>query len=37
MVHDLAHEITGGRWLLTGGGGYDWCKSCRDRGLTCSP
>jgi len=23
MVHDLAHEITGGRWLLTGGGGYE--------------
>jgi len=22
MVHELAHEITGGRWLLTGGGGY---------------
>ena len=23
MVHDLAHEITGGKWLLTGGGGYE--------------
>ena len=23
MIHDLAHEITGGRWLLTGGGGYE--------------
>jgi acetoin utilization protein AcuC len=22
MVHDLAHEVCGGRWLLTGGGGY---------------
>ncbi len=22
MVHDLAHGITGGKWLLTGGGGY---------------
>jgi acetoin utilization protein AcuC len=22
MVHELAHEIAGGRWLLTGGGGY---------------
>ena len=21
MVHDLAHEVAGGRWLLTGGGG----------------
>jgi acetoin utilization protein AcuC len=23
MVHDLAHEMAGGRWLLTGGGGYE--------------
>ena len=23
MMHDLAHEITGGKWLLTGGGGYE--------------
>ena len=23
MVHDLAHETSGGRWLLTGGGGYE--------------
>ena len=23
MVHDLAHETAGGRWLLTGGGGYE--------------
>jgi acetoin utilization protein AcuC len=22
MVHELAHEIAGGRWLCTGGGGY---------------
>jgi acetoin utilization protein AcuC len=22
-IHRLAHEITGGRWLLTGGGGYE--------------
>jgi acetoin utilization protein AcuC len=22
MVHDLAHEVADGRWLLTGGGGY---------------
>jgi acetoin utilization protein AcuC len=22
MVHELAHEVCGGRWLLTGGGGY---------------
>ena len=23
IVHDLAHEHAGGRWLATGGGGYD--------------
>jgi acetoin utilization protein AcuC len=23
VVHDLAHEHAGGRWLATGGGGYD--------------
>jgi acetoin utilization protein AcuC len=23
MVHDLAHETAGGKWLLTGGGGYE--------------
>jgi acetoin utilization protein AcuC len=23
MVHDLAHEVAGGRWLFTGGGGYE--------------
>jgi acetoin utilization protein AcuC len=22
-IHRLAHEVTGGRWLLTGGGGYE--------------
>jgi len=22
-IHGLAHELTGGRWLLTGGGGYE--------------
>ncbi len=22
-LHRLAHEVTGGRWLVTGGGGYD--------------
>ena len=22
-IHVLAHEVAGGRWLLTGGGGYD--------------
>jgi acetoin utilization protein AcuC len=23
MLHDLAHEVAGGRWLFTGGGGYE--------------
>jgi acetoin utilization protein AcuC len=23
VLHDLAHEVAGGRWLLTGGGGYE--------------
>ena len=23
-LHELAHEVTGGRWLATGGGGYQW-------------
>ena len=22
-IHALAHQVAGGRWLLTGGGGYD--------------
>ena len=22
MLHDLAHEVADGKWLLTGGGGY---------------
>jgi len=22
MLHDLAHDVAGGKWLLTGGGGY---------------
>jgi acetoin utilization protein AcuC len=24
VLHDLAHRITGGRWLALGGGGYQW-------------
>jgi acetoin utilization protein AcuC len=24
MIHDLAHEHAGGRWLAVGSGGYDW-------------
>ncbi len=23
-LHALAHEVTGGRWIATGGGGYQW-------------
>jgi acetoin utilization protein AcuC len=23
VLHKLAHEVTGGRWLVTGGGGYE--------------
>jgi acetoin utilization protein AcuC len=23
MLHELAHEVAGGRWVLTGGGGYE--------------
>jgi acetoin utilization protein AcuC len=23
LMHELAHEVAGGRWLLTGGGGYE--------------
>ena len=22
-IHELAHQVAGGRWLLTGGGGYE--------------
>jgi acetoin utilization protein AcuC len=24
--HDLAHETAGGRWVATGGGGYQWAR-----------
>jgi acetoin utilization protein AcuC len=26
VLHDLAHRVTGGRWLATGGGGYQWAR-----------
>ncbi|MCA1727673.1 MAG: acetoin utilization protein AcuC [Actinobacteria bacterium] len=26
ILHDLAHEVAGGRWLGTGGGGYQWAR-----------
>ena len=25
-LHALAHEVAGGRWLATGGGGYQWAR-----------
>jgi len=24
VLHDLAHRVAGGRWIATGGGGYQW-------------
>jgi acetoin utilization protein AcuC len=26
VLHDLAHRACGGRWLATGGGGYQWAR-----------
>ncbi|HUR49381.1 MAG TPA: acetoin utilization protein AcuC [Acidimicrobiales bacterium] len=26
VMHDLAHRVTGGRWIATGGGGYQWAS-----------
>ena len=26
MVHELVHETSGGRWVATGGGGYQWAR-----------
>jgi acetoin utilization protein AcuC len=26
MLHGLAHEAAGGRWVATGGGGYQWAR-----------
>jgi len=26
MIHELAHSTAGGRWLATGGGGYQWAS-----------
>lgn len=25
-VHELAHKLCGGKWVATGGGGYDWWR-----------
>jgi acetoin utilization protein AcuC len=26
ILHELAHEVAGGRWVATGGGGYQWAR-----------
>jgi len=26
VLHELAHEAAGGRWIATGGGGYQWAR-----------
>jgi acetoin utilization protein AcuC len=26
VLHELAHEVAGGRWVATGGGGYQWMR-----------
>jgi acetoin utilization protein AcuC len=26
VLHDLAHQAAGGRWVATGGGGYQWAR-----------
>ena len=26
LLHDLAHRAAGGRWVATGGGGYQWAR-----------
>src|SRR5207302_1131255 len=26
LLHELAHQAAGGRWLATGGGGYQWAR-----------
>ncbi|HEY6567894.1 MAG TPA: acetoin utilization protein AcuC [Actinomycetota bacterium] len=26
ILHGLAHEVAGGRWVATGGGGYQWAR-----------
>jgi acetoin utilization protein AcuC len=26
ILHELAHEAAGGRWVATGGGGYQWAR-----------
>ena len=26
ILHEVAHEVAGGRWIATGGGGYQWAR-----------
>src|SRR5439155_18640187 len=26
VLHEVAHEAAGGRWVATGGGGYQWAR-----------
>jgi acetoin utilization protein AcuC len=26
ILHQLAHDVAGGRWMATGGGGYQWAR-----------
>ncbi|HEX6381348.1 MAG TPA: acetoin utilization protein AcuC, partial [Acidimicrobiia bacterium] len=26
VLHELAHRAAGGRWIATGGGGYQWAR-----------
>src|SRR5207302_9698803 len=26
LLHELAHQAAGGRWVATGGGGYQWAR-----------
>jgi acetoin utilization protein AcuC len=26
VLHELAHDAAGGRWVATGGGGYQWAS-----------
>jgi len=37
VLHDLAHRHAGGRWLATGGGGYELAEVVPRAGRTCWP
>ena len=36
-IHELAHQLADGRWLLTGGGGYEVLQVVPRTRATCSP